>query len=197
MRQIALAHLLQIDFPGHTLRLCDGGFVNWAGQIFASSDPVFGSVGRLQAMGEGVGAEVPALQLTFLPPGTSIAADLVQPGYQTSRARFWSAEYNPLTDALFGTPSLLFDGQVDRIGLSVGKDKRELGMAIVARMEKAFEGRIGNSLTPAWHQSVWPGEMGHNNATGLGQPIAWGTEKPMNGYSSAPYWSGMQRVYLD
>ena len=41
----------------------------------------------------------------------------------------------------------------------------------------------GNSLSAAWHKSVWPGETGHDQATGLKTPVAWGVASPPGGVS--------------
>ncbi len=178
MRRVGLAGLVLIEFPGRTVALCDGGFVTWGELTFRSADAVFGTVGALEALGEGVGTEVPALSLTLLPPGSSQPAEVVQPGFQTARARFWIAEYDVETHAIVGNPNPpLFDGQVDQSVLRLGSS-RQIDMAVVSLAERLFAENIGNSLNPAWHKSIWPGETGHDNATGLTVQVAWGTEKP-------------------
>src|SRR3546814_8736110 len=53
--------------------------------------------------------------------------------------------------------------------LTVGAS-RELAVSVVSLAERLFELNIGNSLNSAWHKSVWPGELGHDNATGLSIP---------------------------
>lgn len=201
MRRVGLVGLCQIEFPTRLVRLCDGGFQRWGEAVFRSADEVFGTIGSVEALGEGVGAEVPALVLTLMPPGTSQPAEVTQPGFQRSRARFWIAEYDLETHAIVGTPDLLFDGQVDRTILNNG-ETRDLDISIVSLAERLFEGNIGNSLSPNWHKSIWPGELGHDNATGLSRPVAWGTEKPPTGgagtYTVNPYASQdeLWRAYL-
>src|SRR3546814_1850748 len=54
----------------------------------------------------------------------------------------------------------------------------EVAVSVVSLAERLFELNIGNSLNSAWHKSVWPGELGHDNATGLSIPVAWGVESP-------------------
>lgn len=94
MDSITLSGLIKIELPEATLHLCDGGFVIWDGDTFYNTDPVFGSIGAIEPLSEGVGDSAPALRLTFLPASTAAAADLSQPSWQGSRVRMWIAEVN-------------------------------------------------------------------------------------------------------
>jgi len=180
MTTVSLTGLLQIDLPEATLRYCDGGFFEFNGGTFRAKDPVFGTVGAVQSLSEGVGDSVPALTMTLLPPDTSSAAEIAKPGHQTARVRFWVAEYDVATGVVTSS-DVQFDGQIDQSELKVGKGAKELTVSVVSLAERLFEGNIGNSLNSTFHKSVWPGERGHDNATGLGVPIAWGTEAPRSG----------------
>src|SRR5690606_31007688 len=103
--------------------------------------------------------------------------DVTQPGFQRSRVRFWIAEYDVEEGTIVGTPDLMFDGQIDQTTWT-GGSTRELSMSIDSTAERLFERNNGNRLSDSWHESVWPGEKGHANATGLAVPVAWGAEKP-------------------
>ncbi|USA39617.1 hypothetical protein NCF86_00185 [Pelagerythrobacter marinus] len=188
MSTVSLTGLLQIDLPEVTLRYCDGGFFQFGGEAFRSKDPVFGTIGAVQPLREGAGDLVPALAMKLLPPDTSTAAELSKPGHQTARVRFWIAEYDVAT-GIISTADVQFDGQIDQSILTVAKGTKELAVSVVSLAERLFEGNIGNSLNATWHKSVWPGEKGHDNATGLGQPIAWGVEAPRGGGSGGSFWS--------
>lgn len=183
----SIAGLVKIELPSSiTVRLCDGGVIYWGAETFTAKHSTFGSVASVRPMSEGVGDEVPALEMVLIPSPTATAGDLVQPGFQTSRVRFWIADYTIATGAVSGTPDLIFDGAIDQCILSVGAQRRDLAMSIVATVERLFQGNIGNSLSPVWHKSIWSGETGHDNATGLSIPIAWGVESP----NSAGSFSG-------
>lgn len=181
MNQVALTGLVQIDLPERTLRYCDGGFFEFGGEAFRSSDATFGTIGSLAAMSEGVGDVVPALQMTLLPADSAAASDLSKPGHQTSRVRFWIAEFD-VEAGTIASSEVMFDGQIDQTILTVGKGQKELAVSVVSLAERLFEGNIGNTLNPTWHKSVWPGETGHDNATGLSKPVAWGVETPRGGF---------------
>lgn len=185
---IGLIGLCKIELPEGTVRLTDGGFIDWDGEIFASKDAVFGTLSSLEGLTEGVDAEVPALDMALIPASTAAAADLSQPGFQRSRVRLWLAEYVVDTGLISGEPDLLFDGQIDQTSLTGGRETRELAMTIVSLAERLFERNIGNSLAAGFWKSIWPGDTGHDNATGLGKPIAWGVEAPPS--TSGAYYGG-------
>lgn len=190
MQSLALIGLLKIELPDATVRLCDGGFVEFDGETYRSTDPVFGGIASLEALTEGVGEEIPALELSLNPAGTSAASDLSRPGFQRSRVRFWTREIDIETGLLVGPdepPKFL--GQIDQTVLRIGRATRELAMTVVATLEKFFMRNDGNSLSPVYHKSVWPDETGHDNATGLSKSVAWGVEGSP-GASSAGSASG-------
>ena len=180
MKSIALTGLLKIELPERTLRFSDGGFITFQGEVYRSKDAVFGTIGAAQPLNEGVGDSVPALQISLLPPDTTGPAALSRPGHQKARVRFWVVEYDPETSAVL-TSDQQFDGQVDQTVFTVGRGQRELTMSIVSLAERLFEGNIGNSFSPTFHKSIWPGELGHDNASGLSVPVAWGVEAPAPG----------------
>lgn len=181
MDRVGIIGLLKIQLPEHTVRLCDGGFIVWNSETFKSADPLFGSIGSVDGLSEGRGDEIPAFDLTLMPPGTTGPAALSQPGYQRSRVQFWLAEFDGDSGQVVGTPDLMFDGQIDRTTLRVGSS-RQLDITVVSNAERLFELDIGNTLSPAFHKSVWPGEAGHDNATGMSIPVAWGVEGARRGF---------------
>ena len=191
MNQIALTGLLRIELPSRTLRYCDGAFFEYESEIYRPDDAVFGTIGQMEAMSEGVGDFVPAVTMTLLIPDSSAAADVSAPGNQTARAVFTIAEYDAETGAILSADKQ-FDGQLDQTVFTIGNGKKELGVSIVSLAERLFEGNIGNTLNPTFHKSVYAGEKGHDNANGLSVGIAWGTEAPRNstGGSGISYVDG-------
>ena len=195
--RVGLIGLLRIDLPSATVRLCDGGFMQWDAETFRSSDPVYGTIGSVDSLSEGIAESVPAFDLTLLPTALAGAADLVQPGFQRSRVRFWVAEFSPDDGILIGDPEAMFDGQIDQATLVEGRGERRLELSIVSNLERLFTRNRGNSLNPRWHKSVWPGETGHDNATGLAIPVAWGVESRGGGGSSGFGPGGSNPAYID
>lgn len=178
MNRVGLIGLILIDFPGHTMRLSSGGFLIVAGDgTYRARDTRFGTLGGLSSLSEGVGEEVPVLELTLLPPASTAPRDLSRPGYQASRVKLMLAKFSPDGGMPIGEPDLLFDGQVDQTKIVFG-NPRAVKMSIVSTHARLLERNIGNSLNASWHKSIWPGETGHDQGTGLGRNRAWGVESP-------------------
>ena len=189
MNAIALTGLIKMVLPSRTVRWCDGGFFEYESEIYRDQDDVFGTVGAVQTLSEGVGNSVPALVMTVLPPSTSAVSDISQPGNQTSPVTFSIAEFD-VDSGLITTGDTQFLGQIDQTVFTLGKDRRELTVSVVSLAERVVDGNIGNSLKSTFHKSIWAGETGEDNATGLGVPVAWGTDKPTSGASGAGGGSG-------
>lgn len=182
MDTVTLAGLVKIELTDTTLRLCDGAFVKWDAETFEASDPAFGTIGGMEPIDEGVGDEIPALRMTFLPNSTAAASELSRPEYQGCRVRMWTAEVDIDTNMIVGTPSLEFDGQADSTDLIIDRGSRELEMDIVSAAERLFVINEGNTLSPRFHKSLYPGELGEDNAVGVGVGVAWGTALPAQSY---------------
>ena len=178
MQRIGLVGLCQLDLPDGAVRLCDGGVFDWDGDIFAAKDSLLGTLLSLDGLTEGVGEEVPALRLTVQPPQTSTPADLAQPGWQQARVRMWLAEFDRAAGTITGDPDLLFDGQIDQVVFTTGRQQRTLEMTVVSACERLLERNTASALSPVMHKSIWPGETGNDDATGLTMQVAWGIESP-------------------
>lgn len=180
MNRVGLTGLVKIELPDRTLRFCDGGFFVYEGETYLSDDDVFGTIGRLQTMAESVGDIVPAITLTLLPPDQTAPIELSQPGQQTSPAQFIIAEYDADT-GLISTGDVEFYGQIDQTVLTDDAERYELTVSIVSLAERLFERNLGNTMNPNWHKSIWANELGHDNATSLPKPVAWGVESAPGG----------------
>lgn len=181
MDRILLVGLMKMELPGRTVLLCDGGFLRWGDDVYRSEDAEFGTLAGFEAMEEGVGDVIPAGTLTMLPASTGAAATISRPGYQGSRIRLWIAEVDEGTGTIIGTPDLQADWQLDRTTLTIGKGKRSLAIGCVTRAQRLLARNEGNVLSSAFHASVFPGERGHDNATGLAGSFAWGVASPPRG----------------
>ena len=160
------------------LRLCEGAAVRWGAETYLPAHPTYGSIGAVQSLAEGVGDEVPAGQIELLPPSTTTAAALLIPGAQKSRVQAWQAELDLNTSTVIGTPTVLFFGFLDQARLTRSVNALSLKISVVSLLEQLFELNIGNGLNPSFHKSIWPGETGEDQATGLVLQDAWGVEAP-------------------
>ena len=182
--------LLRIDLPARTVRLCDGGFITYASELYTASDSVLGSIGGIDTIGEGASGELPALDITFNPPAPLAFTELTTGALQRSQVRLWLAEYNVETNAIVGTPDLLFIGQLDQPSVRYSRTEYSVSISCVPLAEWMFERDTGNALSSTFHKSLFPGELGHDNATGLQVPIAWGVQGPPSGNGSSSVFGG-------
>jgi len=185
---LLLAGLVEMQLPARTVRLCDGGFVQWGANLFVSSDQAFGTIESIEAISEGVGDEAPGARLTLLPVSTASAADLFQSNAQGRPIKFWLAEVNRSTGAVVGTPELLFWGMIDSMSVMVGKSTKRVEVEFVAASERLFLIREGNVLSPRFHQDAWPGELGFDHCSGNGIQVPWGVNGAPRG--ATPYSGG-------
>ncbi len=181
MERILLAGLMKAELPGHTILLCDGGFVPWNGETYLSADDTFGTIEGFEPPEEGVGDVIPAGTLTMLPNGSASAIALARPDLQGSRVRFWVAEIVEATGQVLGEPDLQADWQLDRTTLKSSKARRTLDIDMVSRAQRLLAKVEGNVLASAFHSSIFPGERGFDNATGLPVNFAWGIASPPRG----------------
>lgn len=196
MDRVLLAGLIKIELrSGPVIRWCDGGAAAWDGETFSAGDPVFGSIGAIEALTEGAAEEVPAMKLTIFPAAAATAGQLAVPGNQGSRVRMWIAEVDEASGEATRA-DLLFDGQLDTIDLILGERDRRLEIEVVSTAERLFAANEGNSLSARFHKATWPGETGEDNATGLGIQVPWGTVKPVTGGVYSPGGGGFgQGIY--
>jgi len=183
---ITLAGLVEVELPGHSLRLSDGGFLDWPGRgLFTSADPAFGVLDSVEAVTEAAGDEAPAGRLTLLPPEGASAASLFQPQAGGSPLRAWLAEVDPETGTIIGSPEMLMNGMVDAVELGIDAGGRSVELDFASAAERLFMISEGNVLSPAFHKSVWPGELGFDHATGAVLAVPWGVPGPPRGATGA------------
>lgn len=186
MRDILIAGLLKLELPGHTVLLTDGGgTVTFAGDVYGSLDSVLGRLSAFEVLDEGVGDEAPAATLTFLLPDATTAAAVNTGAMQNARCRLYLVEIDRETGLPIGTPQQEADWIVDTTSLAIAEKKRELEIGFVSSGDRFFQRDRGNSLTPAFHRGVHPGEAGLDNASGVATSVAWGATAQPRGTSGS------------
>ncbi|WP_299307859.1 hypothetical protein [uncultured Croceicoccus sp.] len=190
MRRVGLTVLMRVAFPGAIARWCDGGFFEFEGELYRNCDPVWGSVASVEPIAEGTGDELPSMGFTIFAPGSTPIADLDRDDLQGSRVKLWIAEFDAPSGEITRA-DLYYDGRIDRSVISIGRQLRSVDFEVGTMIERMLLRNRGNSLSSAWHKSVWPGETGHDNATGLKTQFAWGVGSPPAGVSAGgPYGGG-------
>lgn len=183
MERITLCGLIKIEFPDYSVFMSDGGFVYYNGDTYQSEDPEFGVVSGFEISGTSPD-QAPGGKITFLTPSSGAAARLVSPGFQKSKLSIWLAEIDESTATVIGTPTILTLAQLDRGVITETMRTREVALEFVSLGERLMTVNEGNSLNGTFHKRIFPGELGLDNAIGMGISVAWGTSAPPRGVVS-------------
>lgn len=170
---------VEVQTGGAPMRLLDGSSeVTFAGRTFRGEDPDYGALALLEPIIDGVGDEAPSVRLTVNPPDAAAAARLAGASMQGRPMLLWIGVINPMTGAVDGDPFLAFAGEVDHPILRVGEGTRSVTLECVSIWERFFEDFEGVRLSNAYHQSVWPGELGLEFVTDVKRSLPWGSDAP-------------------
>jgi hypothetical protein len=169
-----LTWLLSIDLPSGAVFLSDGSVTVLSGNEYRATVPVLGGFAQISELSEGFGPELPELEIVFAPPSNAALAPLQDGAFQRSAVRLWLAEFNVATGAVVGNPELRFAGNMDRVRQNFALRQLSIVVSAVPETEVLLFSDDGNGLSAEFHKSVFPGETGHDQATGLVIPVAWG-----------------------
>jgi hypothetical protein len=179
---LGLVSLIKIELPGHTIRFCDGGFITFDGEDYTSEDAVFGTIGGAEVPEERGADEAAGATLTLLPPSGTAAETLCDPAHQNARVRVWLAEFDVSTGQVVpGSAELLANMRIDVPTLKLARSTRSVIVELMDAGQRLFLIDRGNTLSPRFHKSIWPGEQGFDNATGIAGQVAWGVKGPPRG----------------
>lgn len=178
---VGITGLLKIELPDATVLLNDGGVTTFDGDTYSPDDDLLGQIISIDSLSEGIGQEIPALNITFAPPSLVSVTSLSVGAIQQSRVSLWVAEYDPETGEVVGTPELRFVGFVDQPRVQASFRQFNVSITATPELEVMFYKDTGNGLSSTFHKSIYPGETGHDNATGLAVSVAWGVKGPPSG----------------
>ena len=171
---------IEIQFPGHTLRLLDGaGTVVIGGETFSGEDDTFGTLDTISVHDERIGEEVPEITIGLLPPDDSAAAVLASGLMQGSTVKIMLGAFDPISGLVIGTPEQVFLGEIDVPTMEVSQGQRSVAYTVVSVFERLLEVNEGERASDGWHQSIWPGEKGFEYMTGTVKNLYWGTKRPV------------------
>lgn len=173
--QAKVCLILKIDLPGHTIRLSEGGEVDYDGGRYAPIDGTFGVVTDYQDFTSGEADIAPAFELTWGIKDIAAAVALSNPASQGALVDFRVLSIDRDTNAvLLSHP--IFVGLVDSTELIGGERQYEMPMGFITEIDKLINTDKGNRLNRSFHRSIWAGEMGLDFMTGTTIPGAWGEE---------------------
>lgn len=170
---------VEID-EGTTVRWTDGGFVFWGDDLYEAKTE-FGVVSEISELSDGVDGEASSASLTVLPADDEAFGVLIDPATQGATVNISLGAVDFQTGALIGEPDLLLRCEVDVARLT--RTGEALILDCITEEARMLEVNDERRLTDSFHQSVWPGELGYANVTGLDTKIYWRANDPNNAIS--------------
>lgn len=177
---VLLFGALRIALPTYTIRLLDGsGTLQIGGETYVGCDEVFGTIAELSELSEEIGDQAPEITIKLFPPNVSAAATLASPDMQGCSVQLLVGAVNMTTGAVIGTPEVVFLGEIDVPTVEIdAQGERIVSFTVVSVFERLFEVEEGQRAQNAWHQSIWPGELGLEHMTGTDVNLYWGAKPP-------------------
>lgn len=171
-----LTKLVSIGLPDRTIYLSDGGVTVFGGNTYTSTDPVLGGIKQYGELTYGFGSELPEWEFILAIPSNAAFTPLQRAANLRLPVRYWFVEFDPQTGAVTGVAHSEFTGKLDRVRQQFGFQQLSAVISCVTETEDLLRSDDGNGLSSETHKAMYPGETGHDQATGLVTSVTWGVE---------------------
>lgn len=171
--------LVTLELPDHVIRWTDGGFVVWDGDLYEEVDQTYGVLASVEDVEDGVDDSATTWSFEMVPPPAALAA-LIAPAVQGSVLTSHLGAVDRQTGLLIGEPDLIQRVELDQPNGTFMGQGDPLTWACVTEEARMLEESDEQRLTDAFHQSVWPDELGYVNVTGIKRKMYWRADDPSN-----------------
>mgnify|MGYP001171523349 CR=1 FL=1 len=185
----------EIVLPSATLRLLDGSAeVAMRGGTFVGRDPVYGVLDSIKGLSDSIGDSAPGVTLGLIPANDTALAALLDPAVQGSPVSLGIGVLNMATGLPIGEPYVLFTGELDVPTVKWSDNDRRLDWSVVSIGERLFQIEEGRRLSDAFHQKVWPGELGLGFVTDVETWVPWGQALDTGGVETRTNLPGLGAI---
>lgn len=175
-----IVHLVTVTLPGHTIRWTLGrGYVKWGANLYKARDTTYGTLNEISDITDGIDDDGSPVQITITPPTLASMAALAASDAQGGWVTIHLAAKNPTTGLLVDEPYQLHLGELDQPRLRPGKVRR-LEYDIITGEARGLQPNEEQRQTDAFHQYIWPGELGNEFATDGTKRSWWREDEPGN-----------------
>lgn len=172
---VTLFVAVKIELPGATIRLCDGaGMVSIGGELFTGIDDTYGVLAGLDAVTDGIDSEAPRCRISLHPPSPLAGAAFLADDVQGAAVTLWEGVVDPVTGIVVDGADTFFVGEIDLANMTIPAGGLVVELDCNSVFERFFDDNEGARLSPAWHKSFWPGELGLDMITGVTRKLPWG-----------------------
>lgn len=169
---------VSIALPGGTVRLVSGGTVSIGGNVYAVEDSTFGQLRMVEGIEDGADGQASRATITLLPPTSSAIATISAPAAQGSAIVIYQGAVDPATGLVIGTPETLFTGELDYPHVDITEGGWQLVLECGTEEGRLLEPNHERKLSDAFHQMIWPGELGLSYVTRTVRKIYWRASDP-------------------
>jgi hypothetical protein len=166
---------VEINLPGYDLLLLDGaGELMVGNRKFVGRDATYGVLDTVKGLADSVGDTAPAVTLGLIPASDVSLAKLLDPAVQGSPVTISMGCIDMATGMAVPNPYVLFTGELDVPTVKWSANDRRLEYKVTSIAEWLFATEEGRRLSDAFHQKVWPGELGLGFVTDVESNVPWG-----------------------
>lgn len=178
----AATGFFEIDLPSGTRRLMIGaGEVAWGANTFKGYDGTLGTIISGDGVREDTTGEAPNTTITIAVSPDADKSQIASEDVQLSEVRIYLAalglDANQHLIAI-PDPELQAVGLIDQAIIGIDTKRDEVDYRIISAFDYFFEDSEGQRLNGQFHKTVWPGELGLDNVTGVTRKVYWGTYGP-------------------
>jgi|GEM_PF-576288 len=176
--------LVRMELRSGVVRLTDGGFAVYGGELYLAAHPGIGSLDTIGQLTEGGSGTTTRSELMINAESDVAVAALADPLNQTGLVQWWEGSIDPATGLLIGQPLLKFQGQYDKARFSVDESSWSVVIECGTESELQLIPNTDWRANDAMHRKIW-GELGHANVSRLTDADYWRTEAPSGAIGSS------------
>lgn len=173
--RLILFGAVEIVLPDRTVRLLDGAAeTRIAGETYTGRDPEWGVLDTIKGLADSNGDTAPAPTLGMIPANDLALSAMLDPALQGCPVTIMIGVLNPASGLPIGQCYAPFIGEIDVATVKWGMNDRRIDFRCVGIGDRLFATEEGRRLSDAFHQQVWPGELGLAFVTDVESKVDWG-----------------------
>lgn len=172
--------LVKIVLPGGTVRLSSALQITYGGETYIPRDPYYGMLSFVAQVVSGQTGRATSPDVGLEVANDDAIAELTSPAAKHSPITVWWGAVDPVTGAVEiddedGPLSVM---RLDTVDVSHSPGRRSLLIKTYPPSALQLRPSARQRLNPSFHKSVWPGETGLDNVTGIVDEDGWRTDDP-------------------
>jgi len=170
--------LLKIVLPDATVRLSSGVQVTYGGETYVPRDPYYGMLSYVAQIVSGQTGKATSPDVGLEVPDDDAIAEIASPAAQHSRITVWWGAINPETGAVEideDEPCMM---RLDTVDKSDAPGRRSLMIKTYPPSALQLRPSARQRLNSSFQKSIYPGETGLDNVTGIVDEDGWRTDDP-------------------